>query len=50
VVSLNDLYPPGYASAPFVLPEAKGGCPVVHPRVMMIQALTTHIEQLCVLL
>ena len=41
--------PPGYASAPFVLPEYKGGCPVAHPRVLMIQALTTHIEQLCAL-
>ena len=41
--------PPGYASAPFVLPEDKGGCPVAHPRVLMIQALTTHIEQLCAL-
>ena len=40
---------PGYASAPLVLPEAKGGCPVAHPRVLMIQALTTHIEQLCAL-
>ena len=40
---------PGYASAPLVLPETKGGCPVAHPRVLMIQALTTHIEQLCAL-
>ena len=40
---------PGFASAPFLLPEQKGGCPVAHPRVLMIQALTTHIEQLCAL-
>ena len=40
---------PGFASAPFVLPEQNGGCPVAHPRVLMIQALTTHIEQLCAL-
>jgi hypothetical protein len=39
----------GYASAPFVLPEDKGGFPVAHSRVLMIQALTTHIEQLCAL-
>ena len=41
--------PPGFASAPFQLPEERGGCPVVHPRVIMIQALTKHIEQLCAL-
>jgi hypothetical protein len=29
--------------------ETKGGCPVPHPRVLMIQALSTHIEQLCAL-
>ena len=40
---------PGFASAPFLLPEQKGGCPVAHPRVLMIQALTTHIQQLCAL-
>jgi hypothetical protein len=40
---------PGDASAPLVLPETKGGCPVAHPRVLMIQALATHIEQLCAL-
>jgi hypothetical protein len=27
---------PGFASAPFLLPEQKGGCPVAHPRVLMI--------------
>ena len=40
---------PGFASAPFMLPEQKGGCPVAHPRVLMIQALTLHIEQLVAL-
>ncbi len=38
--------PPGYASASFVLAKDQGGCPVTHPRVLVIQALTTHIEQL----
>jgi ribonuclease HI len=41
--------PPGFASAPFVLPEAQAGLTVPHPRVVLIQALTTLIEQLCAL-
>ncbi len=39
----------GFASAPFVLPEAQAGLTVLHPRVVLIQALTTLIEQLCAL-
>ncbi len=37
------------ASAPFVLPEAQAGLTVPHPLVVLIQALTTLIEQLCAL-
>ena len=40
---------PGFPSAPFVLPEKQGGIPLAHPRVAIVQALTTHIEQLCAL-
>ena len=41
--------PPGYPSAPFLLPSARGGCPEVHPVVPMVQALAKHIEQLVAL-
>jgi hypothetical protein len=41
--------PPGFPSAPFVLPEKQGCIPLAHPRVAIVQALTTHIEQLCAL-
>jgi ribonuclease HI len=41
--------PPGYPSAPLVFPSARGGCPVAHPVVHMIQALAKHIEQLVAL-
>ncbi len=27
----------------------RGDCPITHPLVLMIQALTTHIKQLCAL-
>jgi hypothetical protein len=40
---------PGFPSAPFVLPGEQAGLPVSHPRVALVQALTTHIEQLCAL-
>ena len=41
--------PPGYPSAPFLLPSARGGCPEAHPVVPMVQALAKHIEQLVAL-
>jgi len=41
--------PPGYASAPLLLPSRCGGCPVAHPKVIMVQALAKHIEQLVAL-
>jgi ribonuclease HI len=41
--------PPGYPSAPFVFPSARGGCPEAHPVVPMVQALAKHIEQLVAL-
>jgi len=41
--------PPGYPSAPLLLPEENGGCATAHPRVLLIQALATHIEQLVAL-
>ena len=41
--------PPGFPSAPFVLPGEQAGLPVPHPRVVLVQALTTHIQQLCAL-
>jgi hypothetical protein len=40
---------PGFPSALFVLPEKQGGIPLQHPRVLVVQALTTHIKQLCAL-
>jgi hypothetical protein len=33
--------PPGYPSAPFVFPSARGGCPEAHPVVPMVQARRT---------
>ncbi len=41
--------PPGNASAPLLLPSRCGGCQVAHPKVIMMQALAKHIEQLVVL-
>ena len=41
--------PPGYASAPLLPPSRCGGCPVAHLKVIMVQALAKHIEQLVVL-
>ncbi len=43
------MLPPGYPSAPFVFPSARGGCPEAHPVVPMVQALAKHIEQLVAL-
>jgi hypothetical protein len=40
---------PCFPSAPFVPPGEQAGLPVSHPRVALVQALTTHIEQLCAL-
>ena len=41
--------PPGFPSAPFLFPSDQGGCPVAHPRVHLVQALSKHIEQLVAL-
>ena len=41
--------PTGYPSAPLMLPSEHGGCPVAHPRVLLVQALAKHIEQLVAL-
>ena len=41
--------PPGFPSAPLTLPSDHGGCPLAHPRVLLIQALSKHIEQLVAL-
>ena len=40
---------PGYPAGPLSLPSERGGCPVAHPVVAMIQALSKHIEQLVAL-
>ena len=40
---------PGYPSAPLLLPVENGGSATPHPRVLLIQALATHIEQLVAL-
>jgi hypothetical protein len=40
---------PGFPSAPFVLLGEQAGLPVSHPRVALVQALRTHIKQLCAL-
>ena len=41
--------PPGYPSSPLQLPSDHGGTPVAHPRVILIQALAKHVEQLVAL-
>ena len=41
--------PPGYPGAPFLLPGDQGGEPIGHPRVVLLQALAKHIEQLVAL-
>ena len=38
-----------FLSAQFQLPTAHGGAPLEHPRVVLIQALATHIQQLTAL-
>ena len=35
-----------FPQAPFKLPPAAGGCPLIHPRVLQLQALTQHVQQL----
>ena len=37
---------PGFPAAPFKFPRSHGGCPVPHPKVFLLQALTSHVEQL----
>ena len=39
---------PGLAGAIFTLPASTGGCPLAHPRVALVQALTQHLEALVV--
>ncbi len=41
--------PPSFPAAPLKLPPSQGGSPVPHPRVYLVQALSTHIEQLVAL-
>ncbi len=41
--------PPGYASATLLFPSSCGGCPLTHPKVILMQALAKHIEQLVAL-
>jgi len=38
--------PPSFPSAPLTFPPSHGGLPIPHPRVYLVQALATHIEQL----
>ena len=40
--------PAGLAGAIFNLPASTGACPLAHPRVALLQALTQHIEALVV--
>ncbi|NBO64558.1 MAG: hypothetical protein EBU88_06900 [Acidobacteria bacterium] len=40
---------PGFPAAPFKFPTSQAGSPVPHPRVYLVQALSTHIEQLVAL-
>ena len=40
---------PGFLSGPLTLPSEPGGCPVAHPVVPIIQALSKHTEQLVAL-
>ena len=35
-----------FPSAQRILPEEHAGCPVIHPRVIIVQALATHVAQL----
>jgi hypothetical protein len=41
--------PPGFPAAPLKFPTSQAGSPVPHPRVYLVQALATHIEQLVAL-
>ena len=41
--------PPAFPGAPLLFPTLQGGSPVPHPRVYLVQALATHIEQLVAL-
>ena len=41
--------PSGYPSAPLVFPTENGGGAVPHPRVLLVQALAKHLEQLVAL-
>ncbi len=41
--------PPAYASAPLLFPSRCGSCPVAHPKVILMQLLAKHIEQLVAL-
>ena len=36
----------GFPAAPFKFPNSQGGCPVPHPKVFLLQALASHVEQL----
>ena len=38
--------PPSFPAAPLQFPPSQGGCPVPHPRVYLVQALSSHVEQL----
>ena len=41
--------PPSFPSAPLTFPSSQGGSPVPHPRVYLVQALASHVEQLVAL-
>ena len=41
--------PPGFPAAPLSFPASQGGIPVPHPKVYLVQALATHLEQLVAL-
>lgn len=41
--------PKSFPAAPLMFPPSQGGCPVPHPRVYLVQALATHVEQLVAL-
>mmetsp|Transcript_37221 Transcript_37221/g.99058 ORF Transcript_37221/g.99058 Transcript_37221/m.99058 type:complete len:2324 (+) Transcript_37221:2749-9720(+) len=41
--------PVSFPASPLSLPPASGGCPLTHPKVVMVQALATHIEKLVAL-
>lgn len=38
--------PRSFPAAPLTFPSSHGGTPVPHPRVYLVQALATHVEQL----